>query len=351
MPKHFKPPGEDERLGAIGIRKKKHLSSTSAASSEKVTRSKARAATISSDDYILEHSRLYMHRRSQAEPSADLLKALTPDPDLFLPMPKPHDMDWLAHHPEKGQTFEQFVAQPHNKPDAKRNVIHLLPLRFFEKSVPDDALEALKEYASYFFLGMKVKILKGKYFAKKVVHRKNPDTGHKQVNAEHILLHMLGLVQENSYCVAGITLCDLYPREEWNFVFGLASLSSRCGVYSLARYLPGFGEEEEEEGETEEESVASANLIRRACLLMCHEIGHMFGLRHCIYFKCIMNGSNHLMEFDRKLLFLCPVCLRKLHHSLAFDIVERYKNMLVFCEKYGITDEAEWLRRRISKLQ
>jgi archaemetzincin len=38
----------------------------------------------------------------------------------------------------------------------------------------------------------------------------------------------------------------------------------------------------------------------RACKTMSHEISHMFGVRHCIYFECIMNGSNKIAEADKK---------------------------------------------------
>jgi archaemetzincin len=55
-----------------------------------------------------------------------------------------------------------------------------------------------------------------------------------------------------------------------------------------------------------------------------HETGHMVGLAHCIYFNCLMNGSNHLAESDRRPLHLCPVCLRKLQWSIGFDVVARY---------------------------
>jgi archaemetzincin len=34
----------------------------------------------------------------------------------------------------------------------------------------------------------------------------------------------------------GVCLSDLYPKDEWNFVFGLASIKGRTGVFSFARY-------------------------------------------------------------------------------------------------------------------
>ena len=47
----------------------------------------------------------------------------------------------------------------------------------------------------------------------------------------------------DAFCVSAITMCDLYSRDDWNFVFGLARLGDGVGVYSLARYTPGFFED------------------------------------------------------------------------------------------------------------
>jgi archaemetzincin len=58
--------------------------------------------------------------------------------------------------------------------------------------------------------------------------------------------------------------------------------------------------------------------------VMGHEITHMFGLRHCIFYKCLMNGSNHLEESSNKPMEMCVVCLRKLQSNIKFDILERY---------------------------
>ena len=48
---------------------------------------------------------------------------------------------------------------------------------------------------------------------------------------------------------------------------------------------------------------------------MTHEIGHLFGIYHCIHFECIMNGSNHLDEADGRPFHLCPICLHKLYFA------------------------------------
>ena len=50
----------------------------------------------------------------------------------------------------------------------------------------------------------------------------------------------------------------------------------------------------------------------------------MFGLQHCYYFECAMNESSSIAEAEQQPLFLCPVCLRKLHKVLKFDVTKRY---------------------------
>lgn len=58
-----------------------------------------------------------------------------------------------------------------------------------------------------------------------------------------------------------------------------------------------------------------------------HELCHTFGMRHCIYFTCLMNGSSGYEEASKKIEHLCPVCLRKLQCALSFDVAERYEKL------------------------
>lgn len=61
----------------------------------------------------------------------------------------------------------------------------------------------------------------------------------------------------------------------------------------------------------------------------CHELCHVFGMTHCPYFECLMNGSNLMNEADQKPFMLCPICLRKLetYLNLKDRLPERYKAM------------------------
>lgn len=83
---------------------------------------------------------------------------------------------------------------------------------------------------------------------------------------------------------------------------------------------------------------------------MAHEIGHMFGIGHCTFFRCLMMGSNHLEENARKPLEYCPICIRKLQHNIGFDLVKRYQGMEACCKELGgeFEKDVNWYTKAIS---
>jgi archaemetzincin len=175
--------------------------------------------------------------------------------------------------------------------------------------------------------------------ASKFTSRRNPNTGNLQILTGDVLDFLKARVPADGFCVLAITMEDLYPEPSWNFVFGQASLRERVGVYSFARYDPAFYGEARGPG-------YDTLLLRRSCKVLAHETGHMFGLAHCTFFNCLMNGSNHLAESDRRPLHLCPVCLRKLQSSIGFDVVERYRELEHVTRADGFNDEADWVTRQ-----
>ena len=86
--------------------------------------------------------------------------------------------------------------------------------------------------------------------------------------------------------------------------------------------------------------------FRRATATLVHEISHMFGLSHCVYWECAIAGSNNQAEADRRPLHVCPVCLRKLHFALDFDPARREADLAATLRKLGLDDEAAWSERR-----
>ena len=75
--------------------------------------------------------------------------------------------------------------------------------------------------------------------------------------------------------------------------------------------------------------------LGRVCRTASHELGHCFGIDHCVYYACVMQSSASLAEDARQPLYLCPVDLAKLHHATGTDTREHYTALLAFCEQHG----------------
>jgi archaemetzincin len=275
--------------------------------------------------------------------SPTMRRALDPVSSFFEPISAPGPGDWLAAHRERGETFRQFVRSRPNRPDRRRNTIYLLPLGEFEPEKSPD-LEDLKACAVAFF-GMNVQLLPALSLEDhQLTSRINSSTGRRQYLTGDILGILQRQLPRDAYCTLAVTMEDLYPQESWNFVFGLASLRNRVGIFSFARYDPSFDGSEPAPGDRQ-------TLLRRSCRVLVHETSHMFGMQHCIYFNCVMNGANHLQEFDARPMHLCPVCLRKLFWSTGSDVKERYERLQAAYREIGLPDEAAWLANRLEQLE
>ncbi|KAF8967028.1 hypothetical protein BDZ97DRAFT_1656732 [Flammula alnicola] len=86
------------------------------------------------------------------------------------------------------------------------------------------------------------------------------------------------------------------------------------------------------------ESPAAAALnglwMSRVCRTAAHELGHCFGMDHCIYYACSMQGSGTLKEDARQPPYLCPVDLEKMVTATGANVVERYEAISEFCSKH-----------------
>ncbi len=265
----------------------------------------------------------------------DLRRAF--DPMSFEPIPEPGPVDWLAKHPEKPQSFDDYLFTPKNVPSPQRKVIYLLPIGAFPATAPP--LAQLANTVHAFFM-LDVKTLPVVHVADvSAKTRINEDTAKRQLLAPEVLGWLRTRLPDDAFGLVAVTMEDLYPEPSWNFVFGMASTTERVGVQSFARQDPAFFGESRPAGW---QTLAR----RRATWTLVHEISHLFGLTHCTYWRCVVAGSNHQDEADRSPLHLCPVCLRKLHAAIKFDPAAREDALATVFGRLGIDDEAAWSAAR-----
>ncbi|HEY0137435.1 MAG TPA: archaemetzincin [Nannocystis sp.] len=261
--------------------------------------------------------------------------ALTDD---VAPMPAPGRQDWLASHAEPGQTFAQFKRARPNRPDLVRNKIVLQPIGALGDGSP--AQRTLVDFAKRYF-GMSA--IARPAVTVQSLRARSRVRGHRQYRTGDILAALRRDIPADAYCLIGVTQVDLYPGPAWNFVFGEALLYERVGVYSFARYDPKFYDEPRNAG-------TPVQILRRGFKLMAHEIGHMFAIDHCTHSHCVMNGTNNLEETDRSPLHPCPMCLRKLHEIVGFDVAARERELGEFYRALGLTSEADDCDRRLARI-
>ncbi|SHL09338.1 archaemetzincin [Flavobacterium chilense] len=247
--------------------------------------------------------------------------------------------EWLFSHKEKGQTFEQYFLSKHIVPTKEANIIYLRPIGTFT-SLQKQQIKLMNEYLEIFFQ-LETKTLEpiSNNIVPNSARRMVDD--HEQLLAGYLLDDVLKKEEPlNRIALMGISELDLYPKPEWNFVFGLASYRDKVGVSSIYRLQDG-------KLTSENFNLCLSRLLKTSS----HEIGHMFGLYHCITADCVMNGTNSLSETDSSSIRLCSVCQRKLNSCIQYDNQKRLTDLEKYFKRNNLTDGLDLMKKDIAVIQ
>lgn len=229
--------------------------------------------------------------------------------------------DWLESQREKGETFEEYIASQPTLPTDDRKTIYILPIGKFTRSQKDVIAASAEYMRAYYSLPVKLMPEKPLGVVPKDKQRESGYPKRTQIRASHFLDTVLPpLLPTDAAALIAFTNHDLYPSDTWAFVFGMATFNKRVGVWSLYR----LGEK-----------VDNSTFLDRTLKIAMHETGHMFSMRHCTKYECLMSGTNHLAETDRRPLDNCPECVAKLAWAMDYDPEQRYKKLADFWRKQG----------------
>lgn len=246
---------------------------------------------------------------------------------------------WLLAFSEPLQPLDAYQNQNPIRPTAARRTLVIQPLEPLTKE-QKALLPALKDYTQACFQ-LPVRIappldLTASALPASAI-RGNGSRAQRDAGAllDAVLAPRL---PSDAVALFGVTGSDLWASD-LQYVFGLGDFNRRVGVYSLCRYFPEFRGKKRRAGD-------DTRALKRACRVLNHEIGHVFGMTHCVFYKCSMNGANSLAESDAQPMDYCPVCHRKMQWNIGWNGDKRFADLERFYVNHKMPQEAQWFEAR-----
>jgi archaemetzincin len=251
----------------------------------------------------------------------------------FIPLAKIHTKlgisepkNSLIFYEEKEQSYANYVTQKIVCPNDTLNKIYILPFGKFS----DLEMKLIKNTSYYIGLYFKLEVEILEPISDTIV----PETarrinfGKEQLKTGYIFDSILKpRFPKDAICLLAITNKDLYPNDNYNFVFGQAHFIKRVGVSSYNRFIEGVLD-------STNYPICFGRIIKTST----HEIGHMFSLKHCTSYDCLLNQA------DNRPSWLCPECLAKLQWCIKFDVIKRYNILTDFFIKQNYVDEIRFYK-------
>lgn len=244
-----------------------------------------------------------------------------------VPLKKPQKGDWLFNHQERIQTLTDYQNSNPLAPTRQLNKIYLKPIGEFS-ALEWEQIKLTREYLENFF---QLKTLLQPVVSSNIIppHARRISQQHEQISAPYLRDTVVAMERpKDAIAILGITEMDLYPDDKWNFVFGLASYDKGLAVNSIYRF-------HQKPLTSKQFKLSLERLLKTAS----HEIGHIFGLTHCIEANCLMNGTNSLVETDQSIARLCSKCQQKLNANLKYDNRKRLKALTIFFSQNKLDKE------------
>lgn len=127
------------------------------------------------------------------------------------------------------------------------------------------------------------------------------DGRRRQYNADNLLKEVeMNYAADNAKTLAVFNVDLFIPI--LTYIFGQAFLNGRTGIASIHRLS------NERYGMPKDNKLLTDRFRKEVI----HELGHTFGLIHCINPSCVMRSSTYVEDIDQKSHRLCAACRREL---------------------------------------
>ena len=203
------------------------------------------------------------------------------DPDAFSRVPRVRRGDWLSEHEERGQSLKSYQRRSYRtEPHAYFTTCYMVPYGKFPPGCSPD-LSALADIAAAFF-GFPVVCTKPVRLREVSHGSRVGASGQTQLLLSDVYDHLRRVkLPRDAFARVAVTMTDLYPGEEWNFVYGQAVMTDGIGAYSFARFGPDevFMGEGAAPAHTELSAADKTLLLRRSAKVLLHETTHVLGMR------------------------------------------------------------------------
>jgi archaemetzincin len=123
------------------------------------------------------------------------------------------------------------------------------------------------------------------------------DLSRRQYNSSTLLKMLLDNTPDSHSKILGVTSYDLF-LPVLTFLFGQAQVNKQVSIFSTFRLHNEFY------GMTPSTELLYTRSLKEAM----HELGHTYGLRHCLNPGCVMNAATYVEDIDVKESYFCSGC-------------------------------------------
>jgi len=246
---------------------------------------------------------------------------------------EPEPGAWRARHHEPAQSFASYAKSAPPRPTPARHVIYLQQWGELSPEQRGVAEQASQLIGLYFDTQVRwlPDVPMGSLDLAEVSDL-HPPAGERRLFASQVLGRLIarGLPADAASVVA-ITPLDLTRTGGGTWAFGQASLMDRVAVVSFHR-----------QGDPREDFNLCLRRFSKTCL---HEVGHSFGIAHCVENECGMNGSSSREEADSRPLWFCAEDEMKVWLACGLDPASRYAALEAWAATFDLREESQFWRR------